>query len=160
MPTLRQLRNRLRFLALYRTGDVESERMLAALGAEPATALEPFARLSEMTAALTALDVACLPVAVVCVGVENPEEAVLQLLRTRADTHIALMTAPDERRSLGAYFRNQRLPVHQVELLPGREQELAARLRSIGDAVLQRAAHQQAIRRTSERLASAQPRAL
>ncbi|HET7370925.1 MAG TPA: ATP-binding protein, partial [Gammaproteobacteria bacterium] len=46
------------------------------------------------------------------------------------------------------------------ELLPGREEELAARLRLIGDAVSQRAAHQQAIRRTSERLADARPRAL
>lgn len=160
MSTLRQLRNRLRFLALYRAGDAESERMLAALATEPAKAPESFAELSDMLDVLTALDPACLPVVVVCLGVEDPQEAVLQLLRSRPDVHVALMTAPDERRSLGAYFRNRAVPGHHVELFPGREEELAARLRLIGDAVSQRAAHQQAIRRTSERLADARPRAL
>ncbi|HET8553072.1 MAG TPA: ATP-binding protein [Gammaproteobacteria bacterium] len=160
MPTLRQLRDRLRFLALYRAGDAESERMLAALAAESDNAPEPFGQLSDMVAALTALDPACLPVAVVCLGVEDPQDAVLQLLASRPDVHVAVMTAPDERRSLGDYFRHRRLPAHQVELLPGREQEIAARLRAIGEAIAQRAAHQQALRRTSERLAGAQPHAL
>lgn len=155
-----QQRKRLRFLALYCKGHAASERATTALAADPRLGVECFEQLADMIDALTSLDSEQLPVAVVCPGVVEPEQAIRQLLRYRSGLQVALIVPVDDQRSLGEYFRNLSVPARQVELLPAQEQELAGRALTIGDAVLQRAAYQRAIRRTSERLNHIQPRSL